>query len=570
VSFDNLISDIPVGRRLRPTVFYTPEGYSTGSAKLMGRHSAGEAFLRAFLDRFNQRAITFLTPNSGDSNLAKKLARERGHTGEITCVEYERFADLDTSVLYLPTPGISEFAWRRLRSGEANYSICGVTHTTASHRVMEDIAQLLTSPARSWDAMICTSTAVRDSVNEILEPQAEFLRWKLGATRFELPQLPVIPLGVHSKDFQFTPEEREASREKLGIDSDQVVLLFSGRLSFHAKAHPHPMLQGAQLLAEALRDENKQVTLVQCGWYANESIEAAFNEYAALVSPDVNMVIVDGRVAAERSSAWAAADIFVSLSDNIQETFGLTPIEAMAAGLPSVVSDWNGYKDTIEHGVTGFRARTVMPPPGDGVDFAQRYDLGVDSYDMYCGHTCELISVDVAEVASYLITLSKDADLRSRVGQAARERVKNIYEWSQVIKRYEELWTELDLRREFDRSGFGENPLSQPPHKPDPFALYKCYPTEILHDTLDIILYNKVDRAQFTALTASGVHSFAKYVLPTFGEYSKVVQKLLKGKPKQVGTLIHEFGGSSELRARQVVSWLLKVGILGLPKKEGE
>lgn len=567
---DKLINGIPVGRGLRPTVFYTPEGYSTGSTKLMGRHSAGEAFLRAFLDRFRDRAITFLTPNSADSNRAKKLARERGHAGEITCVEYERFSDLDTSVLYLPTPGISEYAWRRLRSGEEKYSICGVTHTTASHRVMEDVAQLLTSPARSWDAMICTSTAVRDSVNEILGPQADFLRWKLGATRFELPQLPVIPLGVHSKDFQFTLDEREASRKRLGIESNQVVLLFAGRLSFHAKAHPHPMLQGAQLLAEALREENKKVTLVQCGWYANESIEAAFNQYAGLVSPDVRLVTVDGRVTSERSSAWAAADIFVSLSDNIQETFGLTPIEAMAAGLPSVVSDWNGYKDTIDHGVTGFRARTVMPPPGDGADFAERYDLGVDSYDMYCGHTCELISVDVADVARYLIMLSKDSDLRVRVGNAARERVTDIYEWSQVIKRYEELWTELDLRRQFDHSGFGDNPLSQPPHKPDPFALYKCYPTEILHSTLDIILCNKVDRAQFTALTASGVHSFAKYVLPTFEEYSEIVQKLSTGEPKPVGALINEVGGSSELRARQVISWLLKVGILGLPKKESQ
>ena len=31
--------------------------------------------------------------------------------------------------------------------------------------------------------------------------------------------------------------------------------------------------------------------------------------------------------------------MFVSLSDNIQETFGLTPIEGMASGLPLIVSD---------------------------------------------------------------------------------------------------------------------------------------------------------------------------------------------------------------------------------------
>ncbi len=33
-----------------------------------------------------------------------------------------------------------------------------------------------------------------------------------------------------------------------------------------------------------------------------------------------------------RETAWASADVFCSLSDNIQETFGIVPIEAMAAG----------------------------------------------------------------------------------------------------------------------------------------------------------------------------------------------------------------------------------------------
>ena len=44
---------------------------------------------------------------------------------------------------------------------------------------------------------------------------------------------------------------------------------------------------------------------------------------------------------------WAAADVFLSLVDNIQETFGITPLEAMAAGLPVVASDWDGYRYTM-------------------------------------------------------------------------------------------------------------------------------------------------------------------------------------------------------------------------------
>ncbi len=43
--------------------------------------------------------------------------------------------------------------------------------------------------------------------------------------------------------------------------------------------------------------------------------------------------------------------------DNIQETFGLAPLEGMAAGLPLLVSDWDGMKDTVSPDV-GFRVKT--------------------------------------------------------------------------------------------------------------------------------------------------------------------------------------------------------------------
>ncbi len=42
---------------------------------------------------------------------------------------------------------------------------------------------------------------------------------------------------------------------------------------------------------------------------------------------------VDGRDADARFSVWSAADIFCSLSDNIQESFGLTVIEANGPGV---------------------------------------------------------------------------------------------------------------------------------------------------------------------------------------------------------------------------------------------
>jgi hypothetical protein len=61
---------------------------------------------------------------------------------------------------------------------------------------------------------------------------------------------------------------------------------------------------------------------------------------------------------AQQVQLYQAADFFISPSDNIQETFGLTVLEALASGLPVLASDWDGYKDMVEHEVNGLLVPT--------------------------------------------------------------------------------------------------------------------------------------------------------------------------------------------------------------------
>jgi starch synthase len=167
-----------------------------------------------------------------------------------------------------------------------------------------------------------------------------------------LPHLPVIPLGIHTQDFAYTQEQKATARQTLGVTPETLVVLFMGRLSFHAKAHPLAMYQALEAAAKAT---GQKVVLIECGWHANEFIEKAYADAAKLACPSVKVITLDGRKAEDRQTAWAGADVFCSLSDNIQETFGIVPIEAMAAGIPVVVADWDGYKDTVRDGIDGFR-----------------------------------------------------------------------------------------------------------------------------------------------------------------------------------------------------------------------
>ncbi|MFD0936269.1 glycosyltransferase family 4 protein, partial [Methylobacterium trifolii] len=235
---------------------------------------------------------------------------------------------------------------------------------------------------------------------------------------------------------------REAARAALGIAPDRVVVLFVGRLSFHGKAHPLPMYLGLERVAR-----ERPVTLVQAGWFANEPIERAFRDDAHKLCPSVDYRTVDGRDQSRLKLAWDAADIFTSLSDNVQETFGLTPLEAMAAGLPVVVSDWDGYRDTVRDGIDGFRVPTLAPAPGHGGDLADRFDLHVDNYDLYCGHAGQFTAVDVEAAGRAYAMLAGDPDLRARMGAAGAQRARECFDWSHVFGRYRDLWADLGERR---------------------------------------------------------------------------------------------------------------------------
>ena len=65
--------------------------------------------------------------------------------------------------------------------------------------------------------------------------------------------------------------------------------------------------------------------------------------------------------------AYASSDLF--LFPSTTDTFGNVILEALASGVPCVVSDQGGPKDLIVHGTTGFITRAL-----DADDFARHVE----------------------------------------------------------------------------------------------------------------------------------------------------------------------------------------------------
>ncbi len=544
-------------------LYYHPEAYTTSGPKLMGRNAAGESFLRGFLAHGQPGDFWLQVLKAEHAQHFAATAQAAGRHQPVRAVTAATLGSLaQVGTVYYPGPGIGEHAWHRAAFGHGAWSLCGITHTTSSAGAMDAIAALLTAPVQPWDAVICTSTAVRDNVQRLLQAQADHLVARLGAQRLVLPQFPVIPLGIHTADFAFTEGQRSAARKALAAARDTLVVLFMGRLSFHAKAHPLAMYRALQ---QAAQRTGRQVLLVECGWHANDFIARAYADAARAACPDVRVITLDGRKPEDRTTAWAGADVFCSLSDNIQETFGIVPIEAMAAGLPVVVSDWDGYKDTVRHEVDGYRVPTLMPQSGLAGDLALRHALEVDTYDMYCGHTCSLVAVDVPAAADAFVRLFESPERRRQMGEAGRQRAREVYDWAAIIPQYEALWAQLGEARRAQSSGLP--PLAHPwPARMDPFHAFAAYPTHTLTPQTLLALADPAAgaaaaSARVAADRALAMVDFAKVVLPSAAEIEAVLEAAAAG-PRPAAELVASIAPERQAAVFRALAWLVKLGAL--------
>jgi alpha-maltose-1-phosphate synthase len=552
------------GTAINPAIVFEADGYRTDGPRLMGRQAAGNGFLRAAIAARGGQPVIGYTPHKKSADAFVRTVADIDPSASAQWMPAGRPDALrKVGHLYMPGPDIGALARERLRAGPAAWSITGVTHTTASHGAMDAIADLAVAPVMPWDALVCTSRAAAATVQIVLDAQRDYLRWRFGpATSATLPQLPVIPLGVHCADFVFSTEDRRLARQALAIEEDEVVALFVGRLSFHAKAHPHAMY-GA--LEETARRTGRKLVLVQCGWFASKAIEHAFRTGAAAACPHVRCVFTDGRLDLSRRNSWAAADLFISLSDNIQETFGLSPVEAMAAGLPVVVSDWDGYKDTVRDGVDGFRIPTWMPPPGTGAALAQAHESGLDSYDMYCGLACQHVALDHRVLVDRLTVLATDGQLRARLGQAGRDRARSTFDWRVVYGRYQELWRELErLRAAQAATAPGQAPAAAP-SRLDPFLAFGHYPTRQIGPDTMLMIRSGATLESYKALATHALYNYAARALPPADAVAQAVALLAAG-PKSVADLARAIG-VNDTAAVRAVAVLAKMGWLELAGK---
>lgn len=247
-------------------------------------------------------------------------------------------------------------------------------------------------PLRSPLHRLCVVRALRGAIRitSTSHIMAEQVR-RLGITT----HIDVIPFGVDTQ--LFAPRSRPAQRSRLVVGTVKTL---------QPKYGIDTLIHG---FAYALADPGFAALDPALRIFGSGESRA---EYERLVWSlgITERVLFAGAIRHEDvPAALRGLDIYVAVSRNDSESFGVAVIEASACGLPVVVSEAGGLPEVVESGGTGL----VLPRN------------------------------DPVRLAEALRQLAQAPDVRQKLGAAGRARVASCYEWKDCVDRMIALYDKL-------------------------------------------------------------------------------------------------------------------------------
>ena len=543
---------------VRPGSFLSPAEQSNPAATiLVGRKVANTSFIHALLRYGSFDRYCFFVGENGDLRAVQHLIDGGDPTlkDRITVLNMLELPDAlahgMVSVLHQNShiDQIGTLVALRDRYAKRAVPVTSQIHSLSYPSMMESYASICLAQPSEIDAVFCSSEPGREVVERCMASALEGMATQGLKPQPPRWQLPVVPLGIDCSSLE--GGNRQAMRRELGIPDDAFVVLSIARFTEFDKMDIFPLLSAFTNFKSAVAKGKRKPFLLLAGARQGTQTPQMVRLWAKARGLEDHVRFRIDFSNAEKASLLAAADVFIAPSDNPQETFGITVIEAMAAGLPIIAADLDGYRDTVSKDV-GLRVATHW-----NSDAERLSSVGALLYQRPLHlFLAQGIEVDIKEMAAAMTLLYHDDPTRMRMATAARARARALYDWSKVIPRYQKVWDTLM-----------EGPFTPQPHKRHPLLMdfqrvFGHYTTTV-RETARTVRRSALSRA---CCNETNVYPVYPELHNLFDNNGVMAALQLAESPVSIvrleAALQARLYSRTPWRASMLVGWLIKHGLL--------
>ncbi len=342
-----------------------------------------------------------------------KMMKELGHEPAfLTGTEQQSICDQLVPAVRIPCTSVREWTEKSGQWLLENRSKFDVIHSIdlfykaidvqLDFLLASKLPTVIKIPTMGYIPKLINSDALRRKFSSMdaLIALSEGIKSELTEAGISEAKIHSIPNGIDMQEF--TPAcNKQELRNVLQLPESKVLILFAGRLVYRKRV---------DVLLEATASLSQTVHLVLVGssFGQRDSVEEQILQTAGTMA---NVTVREAT--AETLKYYQACDINVLLSE--REGLPNAVLEGMSCSMPTVATDIAGITNVISSGYEG-----ILVP--------------VD---------------DVSKTSEALMLLAENQELRQRMGQAARRKVKKEFDISVVTRKYLDLYQGILKGKEY-------------------------------------------------------------------------------------------------------------------------
>lgn len=336
---------------------------------------------------------------------------------------------------------------------DLNCPVFGVTHSLSYQDEVGALYRMYCAGVRTNDGILCTSRTAIEVMEQLLDSVQQTISLRCSG-----PSLHLFPLGY----------EADRPPQYVVRSRDYFQVLYIGRLDWQTKAD----LLVLPAVIAAL-PEGHNIRFVVAGAVNNDAYFRNLQQACAGLPVQFEQNISDVR----KQQLFRESHVFFSPSDNYQETFGVSILEAKHHGCVPVVSDFDGYRYLVNDGEDGILLETRAAKVPDLLWKTQI--LMPDP--IYHGWWAAGVSIDPAHAARALAMLAGDPRRFEAIGMKAVESARS-YSLAETSRRYGELVIRAKESTASAEHAEQENPVLPNPFQIDYSQMFSTHPTRFWYD----------------------------------------------------------------------------------------